>query len=199
MLTWRPENLLKTLVNIAKCLRAASLKNTSESVNHTGSCFFEFQVKHYRTVEYRNRVGMWIWYKLISLKKTAYLLVSQGMSVSQQLHLGHLFPHSHKKQFLVAMVSRGKVRDIHHVRKPWWNMFKNRKKLVSISSLGGKKQLSEWKKSRSSRPEVFCQKGFLKISQNSQESTCTGVFFIRVTDLSFFHVNSTKFLRTPIF
>ena len=76
-------------------------------------------------------------------------------------------------------------------------MFKNRKNLVS-SSLGGKKQLSERKKSRSSRPEVFCQKGFLKILQNSQESTCTGVFFIRVTDLSCFHVNSVKFLRTPI-
>ena len=64
-------------------------------------------------------------------------------------------------------------------------MFKNRKNLVSINSLGGKIQLSEWKKSRS-RPEVFCQKGFLKISQNSQESTCTGVFFIGVTDLSLF-------------
>ena len=76
-------------------------------------------------------------------------------------------------------------------------MFKNRKNLVS-SSLGGKKQLSERKKSRSSRPEVFCQKGFLKILQNSQESTCTEVFFIRVTDLSFSHVNSVKFLGTPI-
>ena len=43
--------LLKTLVNIAKCLRIAFLKNTSESVNHIGSCFFEFQVKNYRTVE----------------------------------------------------------------------------------------------------------------------------------------------------
>ena len=32
----------------------------------------------------------------------------------------------------------------------------------------------------------FCQKGFLKILQNSQENTCTGVFFIRVTDLSLF-------------
>ena len=72
-------------------------------------------------------------------------------------------------------------------------MFKNRKNLVSISSLGGKKQLSEWKKSRSSCLEVFCQKGFLKILQNSQESTCNGVFFIRVSDLGYFHVNSAKF------
>ena len=45
---------------------------------------------------------------------------------------------------------------------------------------------------------MFCQKGFLKNLQNSQESTCTGFFFIRVTDLSCFHVNSAKFLRTPI-
>ena len=58
LLTWRRENLLKTLVNIAKCLGKAFLKNTSESVNHIGSCFFEFQVKNYRTVEYRNWVGI---------------------------------------------------------------------------------------------------------------------------------------------
>ena len=78
-------------------------------------------------------------------------------------------------------------------------MFKNRKNLASIiSSLGGKKQFSEWKKSRDSRPEVFCQKGSLKIPQNSQESTCTGVFFIRVIDLRCFQVNSAKFLKTPI-
>ena len=31
---------------------------------------------------------------------------------------------------------------------------------------------------RSSRPEVFCKKVLLKISQNSQESTCARVFFI---------------------
>ena len=77
-------------------------------------------------------------------------------------------------------------------------MFKTRKNLVSISSLGDKKQLSERKKSRSSCPEVFCQQGFLKKSQNSPENTCTGFFFIRVTGLSCFHVNSAKFLRTPI-
>ena len=39
------------------------------------------------------------------------------------------------------------------------------------------------KKSRSSRPEVFCTKGFLKISQNSQENTCAGSFLNRVTGL----------------
>ena len=76
-------------------------------------------------------------------------------------------------------------------------MFKNRKNLVSISSWAAKKQLSEGKKSRSSHLEVFCQKGFLKISQNPQENTCTGVF-ITVTDLSCFHMNSAKFLRKPI-
>ena len=31
---------------------------------------------------------------------------------------------------------------------------------------------------RSSRPEVFCKKGFLKISQNSQENTCARVSFL---------------------
>ena len=31
---------------------------------------------------------------------------------------------------------------------------------------------------RSSRPEVFCKKVFLKISQNSQENTCTRVSFL---------------------
>ena len=77
-------------------------------------------------------------------------------------------------------------------------MSKNRKNLVSVSSLGDKKKSREWKKSRSSRLEVFCQNGLLKNSQNSQESTCTGFFFIRVRDLSCFHVNSAKFLRTPI-
>ena len=39
---YKPENLLKTLVNIAKCLRRAFLKNTSESANHIGSCFCNF-------------------------------------------------------------------------------------------------------------------------------------------------------------
>ena len=33
------------------------------------------------------------------------------------------------------------------------------------------------KKCSSSRPEVFCKKGFLNISQNSYESTGNGVFF----------------------
>ena len=31
---------------------------------------------------------------------------------------------------------------------------------------------------RNSRPEVFCKKGVLKISQNSQESTCARVCFL---------------------
>ena len=30
---------------------------------------------------------------------------------------------------------------------------------------------------RSSRPEVFCKKGILKISQNLQENTCATVSF----------------------
>ena len=64
-------------------------------------------------------------------------------------------------------------------------MFKNRKNFVSISPLGGKIQLSEWKKSRSSRPEVFCQKGFLKISQNHRKAPALECFLL-VTDLSLF-------------
>ena len=33
---------------------------------------------------------------------------------------------------------------------------------------------------RNSRPEVFCKKGVLKISQNSQESTCARVSFLKI-------------------
>ena len=58
---WRPENLFKTLVNIAKCLRKAF----SESGNHIGSWFCDFEGKIYRTVEYINSVGVYMW-KLIS-------------------------------------------------------------------------------------------------------------------------------------
>ena len=53
VLAWTPENLLQTLVNIAKCLRTAFLKNTPELL-----CFFEYQVKNHRTVEYRIWVGI---------------------------------------------------------------------------------------------------------------------------------------------
>ena len=49
-------------------------------------------------------------------------------------------------------------------------MLKNRKNLVSISSLGGKKEtVKRMKKSRSSRQMVFYKKGVLKISQDSHE------------------------------
>ena len=58
-----------------------------------------------------------------------------------------------------------------------------------------KKQLSEWKKSSSSRPEVFCKKGFLKISQNSLESTGNGVSFYRS---QVFSCKFCKILRTPL-
>ena len=36
---------------------------------------------------------------------------------------------------------------------------------------------------RSSHPEVFCKKGALRISQNSQENTCVRVFFNKVAGL----------------
>ena len=105
--------------------------------------------------------------KLISLKNTASLLVSRRMSVSQQLQLGRLF---REIKFVIFIMFE--IRDK--------TCSKIEKNLVSISSLGGKRQLSEWKKFRSSRPELYCQKGFLKNLQNSLESTCTGVFFASV-------------------
>ena len=55
---------------------------------------------------------------------------------------------------------------------------------------------------RSSRPEVFCKKMFLKISQSSQENTCARVsFLITLLKKRLWHrcfpVNFVKFLRTP--
>ena len=57
---------------------------------------------------------------------------------------------------------------------------------------------------KSSRPEVFCEKLFLEISQNSQENICARVsFLIRVTFLKqilwhrYFPVSFLKFIRTP--
>ena len=65
---------------------------------------------------------------------------------------------------------------------------------------------------RSSLPEVFCKKKvFLKISQNTQETTCVTVFFLiklQARSATFFKkrlwqrrfpVNFAKFLRTPSF
>ena len=51
---------------------------------------------------------------------------------------------------------------------------------------------------RSSRPEVFLKKVFLKISQNSQENTCARVLKKRLWRMCF-SVNFAKFLRTPFF
>ena len=47
---------------------------------------------------------------------------------------------------------------------------------------------------RSSRPEVFCRKVFLEISQNSQENTCARVWKKRLAQV--FPVNFAKFLGT---
>ena len=63
--------------------------------------------------------------------------------------------------------------------------------------------------SRSSRPEVFCKKVFLKIFQNSQENTCVGVSFLiklqswgnlkkSLRNRSFL-TNFVKLLRIPSF
>ena len=55
-------------------------------------------------------------------------------------------------------------------------------------------------RSRSSRPEVFCKKVFLKISQNSQENTCARVsFLIKRLWNRCFPVDFAIFLRTSIF
>ena len=58
-------------------------------------------------------------------------------------------------------------------------------------------------------PEVFCKKGVVKISQNSQENTCARVSFLielQTEACNFikketlcFTVNFEKSLRTPIF
>ena len=66
--------------------------------------------------------------------------------------------------FFVSQFTIGncKIYDIHLTFK--WrvkSMFKNRKNLVSISSLG-RQTVQRRKKSRSSRPVVFCKKGVLK-------------------------------------
>ena len=62
---------------------------------------------------------------------------------------------------------------------------------------------------KSSRPDVFCQKGFLEISQKSQENTCARVSFLIKLQVApatllkkrlwhrFFPVNVAKFPRTP--
>ena len=47
-------------------------------------------------------------------------------------------------------------------------------------------------------PEVFCEKVFLEISQNSQESTCARVSFL-IKWHRCFPVNFVKFLKTPFF
>ena len=65
-------------------------------------------------------------------------------------------------------------------------MFNKGKNLISISSMGGKKQLNELKNPEAVAQGCSVKREFLKISQNSQEITCAGVSF------------SAKFLRTPI-
>ena len=52
--------------------------------------------------------------------------------------------------------------------------------------------------SRSSRPEVFCKKGVLRTSQNSQGKTCAGVSFL-VSSYEFCEISkNTFFHRTPL-
>ena len=58
---------------------------------------------------------------------------------------------------------------------------------------------------RSSRPEVFCKKVFLKISQNSQENTCARVYvslklkkFLTFTLRNLFFGTSNSYLEVAI-
>ena len=80
-----------------------------------------------------------------------------------------------------------------------WN--KSRDKNIGLQRAASKE---ERVKDKISRPEVFCKKGFLKISQNSQENTCARIsVLIKVSVLKkrlchrCFPVNFAKFLRTP--
>ena len=107
------------------------------------------------------------------------------MSVSRQLQLGRLF---REVKFVIFITFESRDKTCSKIEKTWFQL------VYWVA----KNSLVNEKKSRSSRPEVFYQKGFLKNSQNSQENTCTGVFFISVADLSCFRVNSAKFLRAPI-
>ena len=56
---------------------------------------------------------------------------------------------------------------------------------------------------KSSRPEVFCKKGVLKISQNSQENTCPRASFLetlaQVFSCEFCEIFTNPYLnRTPL-
>ena len=62
-------------------------------------------------------------------------------------------------------------------------MIKHIQKLVSVSSLGGKKTVKLMKEYRSGVVRERSVKKVLESLQNSQESTCAGVFFNRITDL----------------
>ena len=101
-----------------------------------------------------------------------------------------------------------------HSRKIWWFAFSTkilpkwyRNSAVSVPSQNEKMHLSY----RSSSPEVFCKKVFLKISQYSQDKTCPGVSFLSKLQawglqlywkrLSHrcFPMNFAIFLRTPFY
>ena len=70
-------------------------------------------------------------------------------------------------------------------------MFKNRKKLASISSLADKNSKTK-KKSRSGRPEVFCKKQVLKKIYKSKVFSCE---FCEAFKNTYF----VKYLRTTAF
>ena len=75
-------------------------------------------------------------------------------------------------------------------------MFKNRKNLVSISSMGRKKTVKRMQKSRSCHPEMFYKKGILKnFAKFAGKHLCWSLS-LTFTGLRCFHVSFAKFLRT---
>ena len=57
--------------------------------------------------------------KLINLKNTAYLLVSGGMFVSQQLQLGHLF---REVKFVIFITFESRDKTCSKIEKNWFQL-----------------------------------------------------------------------------
>ena len=74
----------------------------------------------------------------------------------------------------------------------------NRKHLISISFLGGKKKKKEWKNPEAVIWRCSVEKECLKISQNSQKNNCAGVSFywFKLFSCVFFRAFA-RFLGTP--
>ena len=79
-------------------------------------------------------------------------------------------------------------------------MLKNRKNLVSISSLCSKKTAKQMQKSRTSHPKILCKKGVLKFfAKFPRKNLCWSLFLTELPDPKCFHANFAIFSRTHIF